>query len=151
MSLHRRACRADKPGKVTNYDDWLAACQWIVENTPADARFLTPRSGQTFKWYAGRGEVATWKDIPQDAASIVEWWDRLKEIHAEDPSVGDPVWRDSLTEAGAARLKELGTRYGAGFVLTDAQPEIELPCVYRNNTYAVYALPLMTSDSDPRR
>ena len=46
----------------------------------ADALFLTPRMSQTFRWYASRGEVVNWKDIPQDAKGIVEWWRRLGEI-----------------------------------------------------------------------
>ena len=53
--------------------DWRAVCTWISENTPIDAKFLTPREQQTFKWYAGRAEVATWKDIPQDARGLVAW------------------------------------------------------------------------------
>jgi Domain of unknown function (DUF6798) len=143
--------RADKPGKVDNFDDWRATCRWVAEKSPADARFLTPRRAQTFKWYAQRSEVATWKDIPQDARSIVEWWGRLKEIYADDPSAGDPRWRDSLAELSAARLAELGARYGAGFVVTEAEPRLDLPCVYRNNTYAIYELPHGGPGSAQRR
>ena len=35
---------------------------------------------QTFKWYAGRTEVVNWKDIPQDAAAIVDWSRRVTEL-----------------------------------------------------------------------
>jgi len=143
--------RADKPGKVDNYADWRAACEWIANNTPAHARFLTPRGAQTFKWYAQRSEVATWKDIPQDSASIVEWWGRLKEIHAEDPRASDPDWRDSLADLSPTKLAELGALYGAAYVLTSSVPRLDLPCEYRNNTYAVYALPHEGPGSVDRR
>ena len=43
----------------------------------AQAIFLTPTDHQTFKWYAQRAELVTWKDVPQDAESIVEWSERL--------------------------------------------------------------------------
>ncbi len=61
--------------------DWREMCQWAAHETPPDAVFLTPRLAQTFRWYAGRGEVVSRKDIPQDAASIVEWWRRMQRIH----------------------------------------------------------------------
>lgn len=69
--------RADK-GVV--YDDWRDVCRWSADHTPANARFLTPRMASTFRWYAGRGEVVSWKDIPQNADGIVEWWRRLADI-----------------------------------------------------------------------
>lgn len=63
------------------YEDWRNVCVWIAENTEKDARFLTPRHQQTFKWYAGRSEVFNWKDIPQDAEGIVEWWGRYEDVY----------------------------------------------------------------------
>lgn len=59
------------------YENWKKACQWIRMNTRTDAIFLTPHQFQTFKWFAHRSEFACWKDIPQDAESIVEWRKRI--------------------------------------------------------------------------
>lgn len=59
--------------------DWQAVTAWIDRHTPADARFLTPAEQQTFKWYAGRAELATWKDIPQDARGLVEWREAIRQ------------------------------------------------------------------------
>ena len=61
-------------------ENWVKVCEWVRENTAEDAVFLTPYQQQTFKWYASRTEVVSWKDIPQDADSIVQWYKRLKEI-----------------------------------------------------------------------
>ncbi len=58
--------------------DWRRVCRWIADNTPPNARVFTPISQRTFKWYAQRSEVVTWKDIPQDAAGIAEWWQRFQ-------------------------------------------------------------------------
>ncbi len=60
------------------YEDWRRMCRWVKENTQSDARFLTPNFQQTFKWYAGRSEVATRKDVPQDPASLTVWYRRLQ-------------------------------------------------------------------------
>jgi len=137
--------RADKATKTANLPDWRDVCLWVSEHTPADARFITHRPAQTFRWYAGRSEVATNKDMPQDARSLVEWWDRLEAIHA----TGNPEqrWHHSLTELDPARLERLGKTYGAQYVLTDAAPALAFPCVYRNGTYAVYQLSTAGSEA----
>ncbi len=130
--------RADKPGKVTNYPDWRDACEWIAANTPPEARFLTPRTAQTFKWYAGRSEVATWKDLPQDAESIVAWRQRLEDLHGTGDSA-EP-WYDSLAEAPPSRLRDVAQRYDAQYLLTESEPPLDLKCIYQNDSYAVYEI-----------
>jgi hypothetical protein len=140
LNLQNHVPRADKPGKVSNYSDWRMATGWINENTPANAVFLTPRLAQTFKWYAERGEVVSWKDIPQDARAIVAWWRRLEHVHGERDWSGELVWHDSLTELPPERLRRLGGRYGAEYLLTESQPRLALPRLYQNNSYAVYRL-----------
>ncbi|HEY2840466.1 MAG TPA: DUF6798 domain-containing protein [Pirellulales bacterium] len=133
------APRADKSTRTANYPDWQDVCRWVAGNTPENACFITPRPSQTFRWYAERSEVATLKDMPQDAANLVEWWNRIEALHA----TGDPDhrWRKSLTELDPSRLTRLGETYGAQYLLTDADPALPFRCVYRNKTYAVYQLP----------
>ena len=88
---------------------------------------------------AGRAEVVSWKDIPQDAASIVEWSRRRREVFGDTDPHRD--WVRSLGHHGAPRLRELGKEYGADFVLTDRRRPVSLPVAYRNRTYVVYKLP----------
>jgi hypothetical protein len=72
----------DSPERTLGtWKNWKRVCQWIRDNTPADAVFITPARQQTFKWYAGRHEVVAWKDIPQDAASIIDWRTRVAELY----------------------------------------------------------------------
>jgi hypothetical protein len=132
---------ADARNKVVDPRDWREACAWIAANTPSDARFLTPRSNQTFKWWSGRSEVATWKDIPQKADEMVAWWDRLRDVFATGRAPPERVWYKSLTDEGPQRLKMLGHKYGARYVIAEATPELALARVYQNNSYAVYELP----------
>ncbi len=132
--------------RVRNYADWRRACRWIArpENIPPGTRFLTPRLAQTFKWYTGHSEVVTWKDIPQDARSIVRWWTRMQDIHATGRQLGqrgpNRRWRRSLSELGSRRLNQLGRKYNADYVLTLSEPPLPLDIVYENDTYAVYRL-----------
>ena len=94
------------------YLAWRDACRWIADNTPADAVFLTPRYQQTFKWFAERGEAANWKDVPQDAARLVDWWQRMQALYPR-------------TQAGMSRtlsdgeLQLLAQRYGFQYILLD--------------------------------
>ncbi len=92
---------------------WCDVCAWIAKETDSQSRFLTPRNQQTFKWYAGRAELVCWKDIPQDATSIVQWWRLLREIYT--PAViegGLGVWSDQ-------QLQELAQRHQVDYILID--------------------------------
>ncbi|MGE0607138.1 MAG: DUF6798 domain-containing protein [Pirellulales bacterium] len=136
--------RGDRPGKVRDYHGWRDACEWIANSPdiPADARFITPRMAQTFKWHTGRAEVASWKDLPQDAVSIVEWWRRMKLLHWSSPNPDDPEgrWLSSLTDRTPQELRLLGEQFSAQFLLTESGEPLELPLLYSNDWYAVYDL-----------
>ena len=134
--------RADRH-RVPDYEAWRQACAWVALSgqVPPEARFLAPRMSQTFKWYAGRAEVATWKDIPQDAPSVVRWWDTLRDVHGLGSDALGCQWHDSLAELGTARLKQLGAKYEADYVLTVRWPRLRLEVVYENRWYVIYRLP----------
>ena len=129
-------------GDAAQYWAWRRACQWIADpaHTPADARFLTPMNAQTFKWYSGRSEVVNWKEIPQDARSIVRWWDRLHAIHDTGSDDDNQRWFASLGDMGPQRLRRLGRQFAADYVLTERNPDLPLPVVYQNEMYIVYRL-----------
>jgi hypothetical protein len=138
--LFRPPARADKSGKVLNAADWRDACEWVAGHTPDDAMFLTPRLAQTFTWHAGRGQVASWKDVPQDAAAIVEWWRRIKEIHGTRDPTWQGEWHDSLSLRSTRALQRLGEEYDARYLVTESKPRLALKLLYENNSYAVYSL-----------
>ena len=71
---------SDADRTMGTFKNWRKACFWIRDNTPDDAVFITPDGQQTFKWYAGRAEVVCWKDVPQDAANVVRWHERVREL-----------------------------------------------------------------------
>ena len=125
-----------------NYVPWRRICDWIAHSgqIPEDARFITPRNNQTFKWYARRAEVATWKDIPQDAASITAWWDRLQEIYGTGSEEPGMEWYASLNQRDPNRLMELGAKYGADYLLTEAGLKLPLKPVKKIGCYVIYKL-----------
>ena len=119
--LFPRQPRADK---LRNYSDWRDVCRWVADsrNTSPDARFLVPRAALTFKWYTGRGEVADWKESPQDDAGLVEWSKRIQEIYGN----GNPLPAD----AAADRFRKLAKEYRADYLLTQvSDPPLPLPAV----------------------
>jgi hypothetical protein len=137
---HLHPCPPADAG-IANLEAWREMCAWIASETPADAVFLTPRLAQTFRWYAQRAEVVSRKDIPQDAAGIVEWWQRMNRIHRA-PADSAQIWRESLAELGSQRLRELGAEYRADYVLTAAYPALNLERVGPiQPSFALYRLP----------
>ena len=132
------------PGAVDvddRYAQWRQVCAWIREHTPRDAQFLTPRYQQTFKWYAERAEIFSFKDIPQDAEGIVEWWRRERRIFPGD--------QDALGDLSDTELLELCQAYGADYIVVDRSRtprRLGLPRVYPNpddvpSLYEVYRVP----------
>ena len=131
--------QADRQGGLRYlfyYREWRDMCRWVESNTPTDALFLTPPEHQTFKWYGHRAEVVNWKDVPQDAANLVEWSNRLAAVKA---------WQDSPTvDQGLARLANLAAEYGIDFLITrwpTASPlPPEIQPLYRNRRYALFTM-----------
>ncbi|MCE5267132.1 MAG: hypothetical protein LLG00_04530 [Planctomycetaceae bacterium] len=129
--------------KMASPTDWEAACRWAANSGTIrpHACFLVPRVSQTFSWYSGHGAVVTWKDVPQDAKGLVEWWRRVNDIYATGLPPTEPQWHDSLSELRPERLQQLGARYNAVYAITDrTDPPLNLERVYENSTYVIYQL-----------
>ena len=125
--------RGDEFLDATNIASWRDVGAWIREHTPNDSLVLAPRSFQTFMWYAERAEFAVWKDDPVDARSLVEWKRRIDALY--DP--GDSTFDTYPPQ----RLIDVSRRFGVDYIVTFATPAIDLPPVYRNRHFVVYALP----------
>jgi hypothetical protein len=131
------------------FADWTAACQWIRDHTDADEIVLTPRGQQTFKWYAERGEVVNWKDIPQDASGISEWWRRHNDVYPPE------VRGYGLVRHDLATLRRLANDYGFRYVIIDRFKSATPPHLLRVfpsgadhvAVYEVYRIPPETSNS----
>jgi len=136
--------RAAADRRMQDQAAWLDVCEWVSRRTPREALFLVPRHANSFKWRAERAEVVTHKDIPQDAASMVEWRRRLHDVFYHPRPAGDPTAArrraPTLGHLGATRLRTLGETYGADYVLTNNRRRVSLPVAYENRAYIVYRL-----------
>lgn len=104
------------------FRNWEKACRWIRDNTPEDSLFLTPAQQQTFKWYAHRAEVVSWKDVPQDATGILEWKKRVDQFSRVQLNYPGGLW--AFTDE---QLLAFAKEYRATHIMTlqsdlDARP-----------------------------
>lgn len=135
------------PSATDVQQDWLIACEWARQALPADEVLITPRHQQTFKWYAERAEVVNWKDVPQDAKSMLEWRRRFFDIFPQRLGT-------MRTTIRYDDLRRFFAEYGSRFMIVDRRVVGEsLPLVQafpppestslagKPQTYAVYRLP----------
>lgn len=145
--------------------DWVNICEIARTQTPPGSRFITPRWNTTFQWYAQRPEVATWKNIPQDAPGIVLWWQRLTGIY----NFSSTQFTIGATGGGTAAVVvpwpsrplravnylpvpeviDRARRYDAQYLLTTSYPPLPLPAVAINRHFALYRLPVPAHDGMP--
>ena len=129
--------RPPATNRMADLEDWQNACDWIREETPPDALFLVDRQAQSFKWYAARSDVANWKDIPQDAAGVIDWYARCRKLY--NPG-GSQRAVGILANQAPHRVPMLAKEFAATHAVTRKSPRLRLPVVYENETYVVYEL-----------
>ena len=59
---------------------YLAACDWIRDNTPVDAVFVVPPHEQEFRLRAQRAIVVNFKCVPQLSSELPAWRERLGQV-----------------------------------------------------------------------
>lgn len=149
------------PPKESIAEGWLDVCRWARDNTSEDAVFLVPRGCDSFKWEAGRAEVGSWKEIPQDARSIVRWFRDMERLYANPGTKKDSPtrWNQPLVvvfiNKGRARILKESGEMGYQFAILEAPPYmitaipeakkrfdefVEADEVYRNEQYVVLRL-----------
>jgi len=137
------AAPADR--KLKDPNAWKEACLWARNNTPSDSMFLVPRGSQSFEWYAHRRGLVTWKDVPQDAASLVSWRDRYFDVFQRTNKENGKRSFVPLAEQGTERIRQLAQKYQTDYVITQAhviakeKTPLLLPTVYSNGAYKIYA------------
>ena len=142
-----RTVLRNSPG---DYRSWREMCNWIAENTEEDAVFLVPRRDESFKWYAKRANVSTWKEMPQDAASMVKWYETMNDCYS--PSLSDEekikfyerpalLYRILKTKS-QTELIALQEKYQFTHILSESPPPqqigLDLPVVYETEFYILY-------------
>jgi hypothetical protein len=125
------------PGRLSysKRNDWIEACDWIQNETPANALVMTPTRNFAFKWYAERAEFVCYKDCPQDADGIVEWNARLNQVRSwASEQYGDKQY-------SADDLRILATEHGMTHVLAGHLGPMSIAPVFENKSFRVYEIP----------
>ncbi|MEZ6066996.1 MAG: DUF6798 domain-containing protein [Planctomycetaceae bacterium] len=113
---------------------WVKTCRWIREHTPADALVGTANETWAVNWYADRAEYVSFKNCPQDAAGIIEWWDRRKLLVRWS---GEAKADGSISEDDLADLHRLT---GMNFLIVSRYGPIDATPVHQTKPFQVYAL-----------
>jgi hypothetical protein len=121
---------------------WAEICDWVKGNVPPGTCVLTPRGAASFTWRTGLPEVVSWKNSPQDAASLVAWRRRITDCFSADGTLHD--MERTTAALGRQRLRDVADRYGATLTIVplDAPGLAALPFrrLHANARYAVLDL-----------
>ena len=109
---------------------WLDVCEWVRRETDPHAVFQTYGQAAAFKWHAQRPEYLNFKDMPQDAASLVEW-QRRRELVQDWPR----RWTGESYSQTA--LDDLHARTGIDYLITPAGVPFDVPALKQNSLYQV--------------
>jgi len=135
-----------------NYQSWTDMCKWIADNTDQDAVFLVPGRDESFKWYAKRANVSTWKEMPQDAASMVKWYETMVDCYSPNFTkeekeemiilkISERTWSQLsfiLRRKSQNELAALQEKYQFSYILTDWTPQqLNLPIVKEMKPYYI--------------
>ena len=91
--------------------------------------------------------MINWKDVPQDAATLITWQDRYFDVFWYYDESGKYVPYGSLALQGTSRIRELAAKYRFDFVITREYPPLGLPVAHANASYTVYAARPAAEDS----
>jgi hypothetical protein len=135
---------------VTRYAEqsssWVNICRWIKTNGPRDAIYLTPPGVNGFTSLADRSNIGDFKNNPDGALYLTEWFERLRDLAGGKLPEGRGFDnRQLLNRAYAAlsaeQLVEIGKKYGAEYAVLPRASKVELEVVYQNDGYRLVKLP----------
>jgi hypothetical protein len=146
------ANRLPPPGQASPDARVLDVAEWARDETPPDARFLLPPDASAFSISARRGQVVSFKLVPQLSGELIEWGQRLREVlDVPDLSVYESGFtgyrdvqrrmRERYDQLPSAHLFDIARKYGARYVFRSAEDgavdETEAKIAWRGKDGAV--------------
>ena len=123
--------------------DVVLAAHWAKRDTPPDVLFLLPPDASAFSVNARRGQVVSFKLVPQLSGELIEWDRRLRDVLGVDDltrySAGLTGYRDvqrrmreRYDELPTSHLFAVAEKYGARYVFrSDEDPAADAPIAWR--------------------
>lgn len=131
--------------------DLQAICTWIKRRTPKETIVITPPVELTrFTWLSERGTIAKFKFLPQNKASLVEWYRRLRDLgggtfpisadYRNRPNRGEisQALTTGYNRLSTRQVRDLMQKYGATYFLTQSTRQLNLPIARRTETLTLY-------------
>jgi len=117
-----------------------ALYDWIHQNTPKTAMFLSPPTMGRFRLHSERAIVVDWKVGPVVPTEVVQWYRRLCDVAGRTVK-GAGSLNQGYQQMTKSRLGQLQQRYGFEYaVFASATPPKGLkgvPVLYKNRRYVV--------------
>lgn len=108
---------------ATDTNDHQDVYEWIKENTPKNAVFLTDPTDSLFYINAERAVVASYKHSPQKNSFFNEWLERLEFVTDASLSRTKPIKKKDLREAYRLRNPDknfdLYEKFGVSYVVSE--------------------------------
>lgn len=125
------------PAKRKN---WIAACQWVEQNSAETELVYSFDNQWGVKWFANRAEYVNYKDCPQDPASIIEWNQRRWLISR---------WKNKAFADGRVsteELENLAKQTKVSIFICDRMGPIDQEPDYRNQDFRVYRMEVVAKN-----
>lgn len=132
-------------------DDAERAFTWVAAHTPEDAVVITPPWRKDALYHTQRAQVVNWGIMRND--QIAEWRRRIDALAGPVPMRQRPrreieaEMRRVYTARSESTMAALATRYGADYVVTEA--EYGWPLLFQTGAYRVYAVGSRPARSEP--
>lgn len=124
--------------------------EWVRENTPKDALFITPMSVGHMRVRGERALIVEWKSTSSIPSDLRKWYHRLLDVSGFPRSTPPTEITEELLEEGylqfdTARAKLLQERYGANYIVVSTKNHLGnlegLIEHYRNEKFRVLEIP----------
>lgn len=122
---------------------WHEVTLWIRDNTPREARFISPPDLPGFQLYAERSTVVSFKAMVWLEKDQRIWMERLadlanvRELTCRGRTGCGRMLRAGYDSLSADDLRRLAAKYGASYLVARSGRSSVGPTIYRNTEFSV--------------
>ena len=117
---------------------------FIKENTPKEAIFLTPPGLNSFRLGAERAIVADFKSFPFGEKEMLEWKERMLDISGKSNFSETPAPEKQIIagyeELSKEQVVDLRDKYDASYALFNKPKSLNIKIVYQDEYVVLYGL-----------